>query len=74
MPITQQQLEEGLYAIRNQYSDNPTIDIDTARRNIAKQEAQLISDFVIGRSTTVNVTGTSVSGGAISGTGTGIIK
>jgi hypothetical protein len=66
--ITQQQLEDGLYAIRNQYSDDSEIDIDVARRNIAKQEAKLIADFVIGRKT--GVTGTSVSGGAITGTGT----
>ncbi|WP_373942661.1 hypothetical protein OEG92_05565 [Polaribacter sejongensis] len=65
MAITKQQLEDGLYAIRNQYSDDKDIDIDTARRNIAKQEAQLISDFVIGRETTVTITGTSASGGAV---------
>ncbi|MCI2229589.1 hypothetical protein MC378_10455 [Polaribacter sp. MSW13] len=66
--ITKEELAAGLLAIRNQYSDDPNVDIATARENIANQEAQLISDFVIGRTT--NVTGTSVSGGTVTGTGT----
>lgn len=70
MPITEAQLASGLAEIRNQFSDDHTIDIVTARKQIAVQEARLIADFVIGRETTV--TGASASGGSV--TGTGIIQ
>ena len=70
MPITKEQLSQGLQDIRNQFNDDKDISIEDARVAIADQEAQLISDFVIGRET--EVTGTSASGGAV--TGTGIIQ
>ena len=73
MPITKEQLSQGLQDIRNQFNDDPDINIEAARIAIADQEAQLISDFVIGRSTNVNIVGTSVSGGAVTGSGTGTI-
>ena len=68
MPITKEQLAQGLQDIRNQFNDDTDIDIVDARKLIAEQEAQLFSDFVIGRTTTV--TGTSASGGAVTATGT----
>lgn len=68
MPITKEELSEGLQAIRNQFNDKPDVDIVQARKEIADQEAQLISDFVIGRTT--SVTGSSASGGPVTGTGT----
>lgn len=74
MAITKEQLSQGLQDIRNQFNDKIDIDIVAARKTIADQEAQLISDFVVGRKTTVNITGTSISGGAVTGTGTGVIK
>lgn len=74
MAITKEQLSQGLQDIRNQFNDKIDIDIVAARKTIADQEAQIISDFVVGRKTTVNITGTSISGGAVTGTGTGVIK
>ena len=68
MPITKAQYSQGLQDIRNQFNDKVDIDILEARKTIADQEAQLISDFVIGRKTTV--IGTSATGGAVTGTGT----
>lgn len=68
MPITKEQLSARLQAIRNQFSDDPNINIVDARRIIADEEADAINDFVIGRTTTV--TGTSATGGAVTGTGT----
>ena len=70
MAITKEDLAEGLQTIRNQFMDNPDIKIADARKLIAEQEAQLINDFVVGRKT--SVTGTSATGGAV--TGTGIIE
>lgn len=68
MPLTKKQLANKLFAIRQEYSNKQNIDPETARREMALKEAQAINDFVIGRTT--NVTGTSVSGGAVTGTGT----
>ncbi|CAA0153060.1 hypothetical protein [Tenacibaculum maritimum] len=67
MPLTKQQLANKLFEIRQEYSNKPNIDPETARREMAEKEAEAISDFVIGRTT--RVTGTSVSGGAVTGTG-----
>ena len=66
--ITKAQLSERLQAIRNQFNDVVGVDIIDARKKIADEEADAINDFVIGRLTTV--TGTSASGGAVTGTGT----
>lgn len=66
--ITKAQLSQRLQDIRNQFNDNSDINIIDARKIIADEEADAINDFVIGRTTTV--TGTSVTGGAVTGTGT----
>ena len=66
--ITKAQLSARLQAIRNQFNDTVGVDIIDARKKIADEEADAINDFVIGRLTTV--TGTSASGGAVTGTGT----
>jgi hypothetical protein len=66
--ITKEQLSTRLQNIRNQFNDNADIDIVEARKIIADEEADAINDFVIGRTT--SVTGTSVSGGAVTATGT----
>ena len=50
--ITEQQLADGLEAIYNQWSDDPTIDVAEARKQIAKEQAKLIAQFVQGRQTT----------------------
>lgn len=68
MAITKAQLSQRLQDIRNQFNDEVDIDILEARRIIADEEADAINDFVIGRTTTV--TGTSATGGAVTGTGT----
>lgn len=68
MPITKEQLSQRLQDIRNQFNDVVDVDIIEARKIIADEEAAAINDFVIGRTT--NVTGTSASGGAVTGTGT----
>ncbi|KAB8153427.1 hypothetical protein EZY14_009345 [Kordia sp. TARA_039_SRF] len=66
--MTQEELAIGLQQIYDQESD---IDVDPqeARQRIAEAQAQLIAQFVIGRTTVV--TGT-VAGTAV--TGTGIIQ
>jgi hypothetical protein len=66
--ITKAQLSARLQAIRNQFNDVVDIDIVAARIAIADEEADAINDFIIGRLTTV--TGTSATGGAVTGTGT----
>ncbi|CAA0144719.1 conserved hypothetical protein [Tenacibaculum maritimum] len=68
MPITKTQLADKLFQIRQEYSNRPDLNPETARREMADKEAQAINDFVIGRLTTV--TGTSATGGAVTGTGT----
>jgi hypothetical protein len=72
--ITKAQLSARLQAIRNQFNDSVGIDIIDARKKIADEEADAINDFVIGRVTNVTITGTSVSGGAVTGAGTGTIQ
>ena len=66
--ITKAQLSQRLQDIRNQFNDKTDINIIDARKIIADEEADAINDFVVGRLTTI--TGTSVSGGAVTGTGT----
>ena len=68
MAITVAQLSKRLQDIRNQFNDKVGIDLLEARKKIADEEAAVISDFVIGRKT--KVTGTSATGGAVTGTGT----
>jgi hypothetical protein len=66
--ITKAQLSARLQAIRNQFNDTVGVDIVAARKAIADEEADAINDFVIGRLT--SITGTSATGGAVTGTGT----
>ena len=66
--ISESQLAAGLEQLYDQYSDNPNIDPDTARKEFAKGQAALIAQFVQGRST--NVTGTTSDGKSVTGTGT----
>lgn len=66
--ITKEQLSQRLQDIRNQFNDNPAINILDARKMISDQEADAINDFIVGRTTTVS--GTSATGGAVTGTGT----
>lgn len=68
MPITEAQLSARIHAIRNYFNNDPNVDVVAARQAIANEEADAINDFVIGRTT--NVTGTSATGGAVTGTGT----
>ncbi|CAA0158253.1 hypothetical protein [Tenacibaculum maritimum] len=70
MPTTKEQLAQKLFDIKQEYSNKQFLNPETARREMADKEALAIADFVIGRQT--EVTGTSISGGAV--TGTGIIK
>ena len=70
MAYTEQQLADKLFEIKEFYSNDSTVDPETARREMSNKEAKAIADYVIGRTT--NVTGTSATGGAV--TGTGIIE
>ncbi|MEQ3500595.1 hypothetical protein ABMY20_12630 [Tenacibaculum sp. SSH1-16] len=70
MAISVNDLAQRLQSIKDEYSNNPNINPAVARREMSEKEAQAIADFVIGRETTV--TGTSQSGGTV--TGTGVIK
>ncbi len=65
--ITEAQLADGLEAIYDLWSDNEEIDVAEARKQIAKEQAKLIALFVQGRTTIV--TGTSATGGAVTGSG-----
>ncbi|MFY0714132.1 hypothetical protein J1D01_10675 [Seonamhaeicola sp. NFXS20] len=70
MPISQAQLADKIEAALKYNSDDPEVDIPQARKHFANELAEAIAQFTIGRETTV--TGTSATGGAV--TGTGIIK
>lgn len=67
MPITQQQLSKRIEGILNADSDNENISPAQARKRLANEIAAAVAEFVIGRKTTV--TGTSATGGAVTGTG-----
>jgi len=69
MPITEAELADLLEAAYDAESGT-VVEPSEARRRIAVKQANAIAQFVIGRET--QVTGTSVSGGAV--TGTGIIQ
>lgn len=47
--ITKEQLSQRLQDIRNQFNDNPAINILDARKMISDQEADAINDFIVGR-------------------------
>lgn len=70
MPITEAQLAEKFKAALDARSGDPDVDIEEARQKLADELAEGVAQFVIGRQTTV--TGTSATGGAV--TGTGIIQ
>ncbi|MEO2080603.1 MAG: hypothetical protein ABGW88_13665 [Leeuwenhoekiella sp.] len=70
MPITEAKLAAKFKAALDARSDDPEVDIEAARQQLANELAEGVAQFVIGRETTV--TGTSTSGGPV--TGTGIIK
>lgn len=67
MPITRQQLKQGIKDIMDEHSDNPDITPAQARNAFANALGDLIADFSVGRQTIV--TGTSATGGAVTGTG-----
>lgn len=67
--IDVQQLAALIEEAFDMYSD-VNVDPATARQQQALKIAQAVNDFVVGRTTVV--TGTSISGGAV--TGTGIIQ
>lgn len=68
MPITEQQLAQGLEDLYDEYSNRTDIEPAEARKKIAQKQAKLFFQAMIGRNTTV--TGTSATGGAVTGTGT----
>lgn len=70
MPISKAQLSAKIKAAMEFNSDDPEVDIPQARQHFADELADAIEQFTVGRETTV--TGTSATGGAV--TGTGIIK
>lgn len=66
--ITEQQLADGLEDLYDQYSNNPNIEPEVARKEFAKGQASLIAQFVQGRET--DVTGTTSDGKTVTGKGT----
>lgn len=66
MPITVNKLEQRILSI---LEDNSQVELDPvqARRKFAKEFAEAIEAYVVTRTT--RVIGTSVSGGAVNGTG-----
>lgn len=67
MAITQLQLKARLKSAMDAEADQEVSPAE-ARDRIATEMAAAVNDFVVGRLTTV--TGTSVSGGAVTATGT----
>ena len=65
--ITQVQLAAKIKSAMELNSDDPEVNIEEARNHLANEIAEGIAQFVIGRQTTV--TGTSATGGAVTGTG-----
>lgn len=68
MAITQAQLAKQIEAAYDDVSNNSEVDPEEARKQVAKKIAAAVAQFVIGRQT--QVTGTSVSGGAVTAVGT----
>lgn len=68
--ITQAQLAAKIKAAFDFDSDKAGVKPEEARQRQANEIAEAVAQFVIGRTTTV--TGTSATGGAV--TGTGVIK
>lgn len=68
MATTQEELAQELFQIKQEFSNKPDLDPEACRREMAEKEAEAFANFVIGRTTTVS--GSSVSGGAVTGTGT----
>ncbi len=66
--ITQQQLAAKIKEAMELKSNDPEVNIEEARNHLADEIAEGVAQFVIGRQTTV--TGTSATGGAVTGTGT----
>ncbi|RWX03358.1 hypothetical protein [Flavobacterium cerinum] len=62
--------EQKILTLINGQSDDPNVDPATARQEFAKDMAKIVHDAIVGRQTVV--TGTSASGGPV--TGTGIIQ
>ncbi len=68
--ITEAQLSAKIKAVLDLKSGDPEVNIEEARQSLADELAQAIAQFVQARTTIV--TGTSATGGAV--TGTGIIQ
>ncbi|GLB51700.1 hypothetical protein NBRC110019_07390 [Neptunitalea chrysea] len=68
MAITEEQLAAKFKAAFEFGSDDPNINVAEARQHLADELANGVAQFVIGRQTAV--TGTSATGGAVTGTGT----
>jgi hypothetical protein len=66
MAITEQQLSARIKAALDFNSDNPEVDIPTARQQLADDIASAVNDFVVSR--TVAVTGVQSGSGAVEGT------
>ena len=73
MADTVAQLTQKLLDAMEAVSNDPNTDPAQARREMAQQMAQAIRDFVVGRTTQVQVTvtGTDATGSPVTGTGTG---
>lgn len=66
MAITQQQLSDRFKAALDLKSDDPNVNIQEARQQLADDLAAAVNDFVVGR--LVNVTGVQTGPGAAVGT------
>lgn len=68
MAISESQLATKIKTALDYHSDDPNVDIEAARQQLANDLAAAVAEYVVGRQTTV--TGTSATGGAVTGTGT----
>lgn len=66
--ISQAELAAKIKAAMDFNSDDPEVNIEAARQHFADELAEGIAQFTVGRET--SVTGTSATGGAVTGTGT----
>lgn len=67
MPLTETQLADQIEAAFDAEADQ-VVNPEQARKRVAQKIAAAVAQFTVGRTTTV--TGTSATGGAITGTGT----
>lgn len=74
MALVQATLKSAIKAAFDNVSDDPNVDPSTARDQIANDLATAILNFVKSADVTTTVTGSSASGGPVTGAGAGSLS